>query len=81
MLARMHHKIIENWISAICGTFGFGLAWTNINWADALPKIMIASFSAGLAGGMGYLGKIFTSWMVRKIKTFIRSFKNKSPQK
>lgn len=73
--------MIENWISAIFGTFGAGIAWMNINWADALPKIFLAAVSAGIAGGMGYLGKLFTVWTVRKIKACYNYLTNKSCKK
>lgn len=77
MLHRMNHKIIEAWLSSICGVFGFGIAWTNMNWGDALPKIVIAAFSAGVAGGMGYIGKLITVWTLRKLKLFFSRFKKK----
>lgn len=75
MLYRMNHKIIEAWLSSICGVFGFGIAWTSINWADALPKISLAALSAAVAGGMGYIGKLITVWALRKCKILIHSLK------
>lgn len=75
MLNRMNHKLLENWISYVCGVFGFGISWTSINWADAGPKIFIAAVSAGIAGGMGYIGKLVTVWSLRKMKLFFSRFK------
>lgn len=77
MLTRMNHKIIENWLSYICGVFGFGITWTSIDWADALPKMAVAALSAGVAGGMGYIGKLLTVWSLRKAKSFINNLKSK----
>lgn len=75
MLQRMNHKIIENWISYICGVFGFGISWTNTAWADAFPKIAVAAVSAGVAGGMGYIGKLVAVWGLRKLKLFFSRLK------
>lgn len=78
MLTRMNnHKFIEAWVSYICGVFGYGFVWTNVDWADALPKIFISMASAALAGGMGYLGKLLTVALVRKGKLFIHKLKEK----
>lgn len=75
MLTRMNHKIIENWISYVCGVFGFGISWTSIDWANAAPKIFVAAVSAGVAGGMGYIGKLVAVWSLRKMKLFFSRFK------
>lgn len=77
MLIRMHHKLVENYLSAICGVFGFGISWTNMQLADAIPKIAVASFSALLAGGMGYVGKLLTAHLLRKAKLFFHHLKNR----
>lgn len=71
------HKIIEGWISFVCGVFGYGFVWTNVNWADALMKIFISMVSATIAGGMGYIGKLVTVALVRKGKLFIHHLKEK----
>lgn len=75
MLTKMNHKFFENWLSYICGVFGGGVCWININWVDAAPKILIAAISAGVAGGMGYVGQLVTKWSLRKLKLFFSRFK------
>jgi len=72
------HKIVDNVWSGICGVFGFGVTWTSIHWGEILPKIFVASMSAALAGGMGYIGKSVTVLIIRKIKLFINRLKIKN---
>lgn len=71
----MNHKLLENWISSVCGVFGFGIAWTNIDWVDAGAKMLVGALSAAVAGGMGYMGKLLAAWSLRKMKLFFSRFK------
>lgn len=71
----MNHKFFENWFSYICGVFGGGVCWINVNWVDAVPKILIAAASAALAGGMGYIGQLVTKWGLKRIKLFLLRLK------
>lgn len=74
----MNHKIIDAWVSSICGVFGFGISWTNIHWTEDIMKISAASFSALVAGAMGYIGKLLAVRLIRKVKSLIHS--KKDPQ-
>lgn len=73
----MNHKAFETWVSSVFGVFGFGITWTSMNLADAVPKIMLSATLALLGGYMGYLGKLVGVWSIKKVKAIIHRIKTK----
>jgi hypothetical protein len=65
--------MIDNWLAYMVGVFGYGFAQINLHLSDAALKFFVSMFTAAIAGGMGYVGKLIMVWSIRKVKTFIHS--------
>lgn len=67
----MYHKKIEKAISGICGTFGFGITWTNLHLTDDdWRKIVLGGIAAFLGGMLGVFGNRFALKVLEKFNKF-----------